>query len=463
VKSYPGGIRHDYNESPGSPPPAYWRHWSLFAAGLTVPIVMVTFLLMRGPDQGDSLQARTPAFSAPAATVQTSSSAPNSLLPPQLSLLEGVSEEETKQAGEMLALEIRRGDTLESLFRRNGLKLADLAAMVRLPEAGEHLRMLRPGDKVAIRHDGDTVLSLEREIDNVAMLSIARDEDGYRSTIIDRPVEYRVVGGQGGIDSSLFAAATKAGVSDAVIMRMAQIFQWDIDFIQDVRLGDHFTVLYEEIWRDGVKLGDGQIVAAEFVNQGKSFRAARYTDGEGRTDYYTPEGRSVRKAFVRAPVDFTRISGNFNPNRKHPILNTIRAHRGVDYAAPSGTPVRAAGDGKVISRGRNGGFGNAVVLQHGGNITTLYAHLSRFADPKVGNRVKQGEIIGYVGQTGLATGPHLHYEYRVNGVHRDPRTVSLPPADPVNPRYQEDFQTVSASLWSQLDLYKRAWIARNIE
>jgi murein DD-endopeptidase MepM/ murein hydrolase activator NlpD len=242
-------------------------------------------------------------------------------------------------------------------------------------------------------------------------------------------------------------------MADRLTMDMAGVFEWDIDFIQDVRTGDEFTVIYEELWRDGVKLRDGEIVAAEFINQGKPFRAARFRDPSGHVDYYTPEGRSVRKAFIRAPLNFTRISSNFNPNRRHPVLNSIRAHRGVDYAAPTGTPVRAAGDGKVLFRGVQGGYGNVIVLQHGSNITTLYGHMSRFASARVGARVKQGDIIGYVGKTGLATGPHLHYEYRVNGVHRNPRTVALPPAEPVPAEYQQAFRAATESLWRELDLF----------
>ena len=238
-------------------------------------------------------------------------------------------------------------------------------------------------------------------------------------------------------------------------MDMAGIFEWDIDFIQDVREGDAFTVIYEELWRDGVKLRDGQIVAAEFVNQGKSFRAARFSDASGRASYYTPEGRSVRKAFIRAPLNFTRISSNFNPSRRHPVLNTIRAHRGVDYAAPTGTPIRAAGDGKVLFRGVQGGYGNTIILQHGGNITTLYGHLSRFGNARAGARVNQGDVIGYVGSSGLATGPHLHYEYRVNGAHRNPRTVPLPPADPIAAEQQTAFQAATEPLWRQLDGYSQ--------
>jgi murein DD-endopeptidase MepM/ murein hydrolase activator NlpD len=251
-----------------------------------------------------------------------------------------------------------------------------------------------------------------------------------------------------------------AEIPDPVTMKMIGLLEWDIDFMLDVRVNDSFTVLYEERWRDGERIKGGKILAAEFLNRGDSIRVVRYTDPEGNVDYYTPDGRSARKAFLRAPLEFTRISGNFNPNRRHPILNTIRAHRGVDYAAPTGTPVRAAGDGKIVHRGPNGGYGNAVIIQHGNNITTLYAHLSRFASPKNGSRIAQGDIIGYVGQTGLATGPHLHYEYRVNGVHRNPRTVELPPADPVAPQFRADFQNTTAAVWQQLDVFQSAFVAQ---
>jgi murein DD-endopeptidase MepM/ murein hydrolase activator NlpD len=264
----------------------------------------------------------------------------------------------------------------------------------------------------------------------------------------------RTSGAHGVIESSLFEAGVAAGMSDRLTMAMAGIFEWDIDFIQDVREGDEFTVVYEELWRDGAKLRNGEIVAAEFINQGKVYRAARFRDATGRADYFTPDGLSMRKAFLRAPLEFTRISSKFNPSRRHPVLNTIRAHRGVDYAAPTGTPIRAAGDGKVTFRGVQGGYGNVLVLQHSNSITTVYGHMSRFAGAKVGNRVRQGEIIGYVGQSGLATGPHLHYEYRVDGVHRNPLTAIKPPADPVPAEYRDEFDTATESLWHELDLYQ---------
>ena len=356
----------------------------------------------------------------------------------------------------MLNLLVRPGDTLELLFRRNGLSLSDLAAIISLPDATRALKVLRPGDRLEIAHRDGQVVSLQRELDEVKVLSIARADRGFAARTIERQVEVRTTGAHGVIQSSLFEAGTSAGIADRLVMDMAGIFEWDIDFIQDVRDGDQFSVIYEELWRDGVKVRDGDVVAAEFVNQGKAYRAARFRDSDGRVDYFTPEGRSLRKAFIRAPLNFTRISSNFNPNRRHPLLNTIRAHQGVDYAAPTGTPVRAAGNGKVSFRGLQGGYGNVLILQHGGNITTLYGHLSRFANARIGARVQQGDIIGYVGMTGLATGPHLHYEYRVNGVHRNPRTVSLPPAEPVPPEHQTEFRLATEPLWRELDVFPQS-------
>ncbi len=359
-------------------------------------------------------------------------------------------------AAAAINLIVNRGDTLDQLFRRNGLSITDLHAMVNLQEASRHLRILRPGDQIGVTHEDGRVMSLTRELDEIRMLTITRGEDGYAAETVERDVEIRVSGAHGVIRNSLFGAGVAAGVSDTMIMTMANIFQWDIDFIQDVRVGDEFTVVYEELWRDGEKLRDGGILAVEFVNQGRSYRAARFQDNEGRASYFTPEGRSMRRAFLRAPVDFTRISSNFDLNRRHPVLNTIRAHRGVDYAAPTGTPIRAAGDGRIQFRGVQGGYGNTVIIEHGGGITTLYAHMSRFGEHRQGSRVRQGDIIGYVGMTGLATGPHLHYEYRVNGVHRNPRTVPLPDADPIPAQYRADFDASTAPLWRQLELYQRS-------
>jgi murein DD-endopeptidase MepM/ murein hydrolase activator NlpD len=243
-------------------------------------------------------------------------------------------------------------------------------------------------------------------------------------------------------------------------MKMVEIFGWDVDFALDVRAGDRFTVIYEELFKNGEKVRDGNILASEFSNRGRSIRAVRYVNEQGRAEYFSPNGFSMRKAFLRTPVNFRRISSRFNRGRIHPVLQRMRAHRGVDYAAARGTPIRAAGDGRVVLSGRKGGYGKTVVLQHGGTYTTLYAHMSRFhARARKGKRVEQGEVIGYVGKTGLATGSHLHYEFRVRGVHKDPLRVKLPKALPIDRRYKKDFLQKTRPLVAQLDVLARTSIA----
>lgn len=359
-----------------------------------------------------------------------------------------------------ISLTIRRGDTLDRLFRKHGLDLGQLAAIIRLPDAGQHLRVLRPGDEIEITHDDGSLVSLYRKLDMTSALRILKNSSGYVAEILDRPIEIRKRRAYGRIDSSLFESGNAAGLPDKLIMNLAGIFAWDIDFVLDIRVGDDYYLLYEEIYQDGEFVTDGEIIAAEFNNDGRTYQAIRFVDDSGRADYFTPDGSSVRKAFVRAPVDFSRISSSFNPRRRHPVLNTIRAHRGVDYAAPRGTPIKAAGDGKIIFRGRKGGYGNAVIVQHGGNITTLYAHMSNFARAApFGSRVVQGQVIGFVGSTGLATAAHLHYEYRLNGVHRNPRTVKLPKAEPIKAEYKEKFLAQAQPLLDELLQYKRMQIA----
>jgi murein DD-endopeptidase MepM/ murein hydrolase activator NlpD len=364
-------------------------------------------------------------------------------------------------AGLPMTLTVRPGDSMDSLFGRNQLNKGDLAEILRLEDARKAMRLVHPGDTIQIRQSDGRILRLNRKIDETHELEVTRAESGqFQSRIIDRPLETRVVYAHGTIKSSLFDAGREAGISDNVTMNLAGIFAWDVDFVLDIRENDEFTVLYEELWQDGSRIRDGNILAAEFINHGQAIRAIRFTDTTGRSDYFSPEGNSMRKAFIRAPVDFTRISSNFNPNRKHPILNKIRAHQGVDYAAPNGTPIKAAGDGKVIFAGRKGGYGNCIILQHGGNITTLYGHMSKFSkDGRAGKRVVQGQVIGYVGASGLATAPHLHYEYRLNGVHRNPRTVQLPQASPVDPKYRASFLAQADAMMSQLDMVKQTRMA----
>lgn len=459
-------ILHDYKPSAGSPiKKTNALHW--FAVGLGLPLIGIALLLTLKHASGtntpvteadvvatmaeqDVKSAIALVEAGPAEPVAVAEPIPFPAFHPPLRL---------PPEYEQLSLTIKRGDTLDALFRSNKLDLGHLAMIVRIPEAAPYLKRLIPGDEFQIEHDAGNLISLYRELDLTSALRITKEESSFSAEIIERPIEVRRKLAYGRIDTSLFESAAAAGLADKLIMNLAGVFAWDVDFVLDIRGGDHYTILFEEIYQEGKYIADGDIIAAEFNNRGRTFQAIRFVDQSGRSDYYTPDGLSVRKAFVRAPVDFTRISSSFNPRRKHPILNTIRAHRGVDYAAPSGTPIKAAGDGKVIFRGRKNGYGNAVIVQHGGNITTLYAHMSRFHNSsRVGRRVAQGQTIGYVGMTGLANAPHLHYEYRLNGVHRNPRTVKLPQADPIREEYRADFLTAAAPILGELLQYKRTQV-----
>jgi murein DD-endopeptidase MepM/ murein hydrolase activator NlpD len=358
-----------------------------------------------------------------------------------------------------MLLTVKRGDTLDRLFRRNNLSIGDLAMMLKVPEAAPHLKKLIPGDELTIEHDDESLISLYRELDLTSALKVTKEESGFSAELIDRPIEVRKKLAFGRISSSLYESAMEAGLTDKTVMNLAGIFAWDVDFVLDIRTGDDYYILVEELYQDGEYVGDGEIIAAEFNNNGRTIQAIRFIDSDGRSDYFTPDGQSVRKAFLRAPVDF-RVSSSFNPNRRHPVLKTVRPHRGTDYAAPSGTPIKASGDGKVIFRGVKSGYGNVVILQHGGNITTLYAHMSKFASKvRAGTRVRQGQTIGYVGKTGLVTGVHLHYEYRLNGVHRNPRTVSLPQAEPIKEQYRDEFLASVEPILDELLQYKRTQVA----
>ncbi len=360
---------------------------------------------------------------------------------------------------ETLTLTIRSGDTLDQLFRKHQLDIGHLATIARLDEAGKQFRKIKPGDVFEITHDDGQVVSMYSALNLTSALQVEREESGFTAKVIERPIEKRKRHAYGVIENSLYESAAAAGLSDKVIMNIAGIFAWDVDFVLDIRRGDNYYVQYEEIWQDGEFITDGEIVVAEFNNNGRSSQAIRFIDDSGRADYFSPDGHSVRKAFLRSPVDF-RVSSSFNPNRRHPVLKTVRPHRGVDYAAPRGTPIKAAGDGKVIYRGVKSGYGKVVILQHGGNITTLYAHMSSFAaKARLGSRVRQGQTVGFVGKTGLVTGVHLHYEYRLNGVHRNPRTVKLPQADPIASEYRQRFLATAAPLLEELEQFKNTQLA----
>jgi murein DD-endopeptidase MepM/ murein hydrolase activator NlpD len=352
---------------------------------------------------------------------------------------------------------VRRNDTMERIFRQLKLSVEDLAAIRDLPGIKKSLDFLKPGELITVVHADGLLQTLTRRISDTSTLSVERADEGFAAKVIETPLDVRVAQTHGRIESSLFNSGRAAGLSADLIMKLADnIFGWDIDFALDIQPGDEFTVVYEQKYRNGEFVSNGNILAAEFINDGHVYRAVRYESPDGQVaNYYTPEGRSMHKQFLRAPVDFTYISSNFSLRRYHPILNIIRAHKGVDYAAPTGTPIRAAGDGKVDFAGVKGGYGNVITIEHGAGISTVYGHMSRFAKGiHNGSRVSQGETIGYVGMTGAATGPHLHYEYRVNGEHKDPRTVSLPNAMPIPAEYLANFQARAGQLMSRLDRAK---------
>jgi murein DD-endopeptidase MepM/ murein hydrolase activator NlpD len=354
-------------------------------------------------------------------------------------------------ARQTLEVSVRRNDTLEAIFEREDLSLADLAAIRGIPGLRADLDRLRPGESLTLVRDGAELLGLTRRLSLAQRLEVRRTAAGFESRLIAIPLETRARTLSGKIDRSLFEAVAAAGGHDSTTLALADIFAWDIDFVNDIQPGDSFTVTYEEVYDHGKYAEDGPILAARFINNGHEYVAVRYVSPGAQAGYYTPDGRSMRKAFLRAPLEFTRVSSPFSLHRRHPILNLIRRHTGVDYAAPIGTPVWAAGDGRVIFAGRKGGYGNAVVLDHAHGITTLYGHLSRFARGlRVGEHVSQGTVIAYVGMTGLATGPHLHYEFRVNGVYKNPQTVSLPDAVPIDASLREDFLAKTGPLLGSL-------------
>lgn len=346
---------------------------------------------------------------------------------------------------------VRSGDTLSEIFERNRAGLANIYAVLANNDYKRILRNLYPDQKLVFKkRDDGSLYSFEYWPDLLNKHEFLFDEEITHELIVREPnVTQRSA--HAVINSSLFLAGRDAGISENMTMDLAAIFGWDIDFILDIREGDEFKVIWNEYEIDDTII-DTKILATQFTNDGDIFSAISFTDDNGNASFFTPDGLSMRKAFIRTPVDFARISSPFNPNRRHPVLNTIRAHKGTDYAAPTGTPIKASGDGRVVFRGVKGGYGNTIIIQHGHNIRTLYAHMNGFARGISNNdRVRQGQVIGYVGATGMVTGPHLHYEFLVNGVHRNPQTVDLPEAQPINSAYKSKFQAMAAPLLAQLN------------
>jgi murein DD-endopeptidase MepM/ murein hydrolase activator NlpD len=350
---------------------------------------------------------------------------------------------------------IQRGDTVASLLARLGVEDADAINYLRTTRETRAFQQLVPGRAVRAEVTSQGRLVTLRYLNGQTLLQVNRDGDRLVVSELRAELEKRLMMKSGEIRSSLFAATDAAGLSDNVAIQLADIFSTDVDFHRDLRKGDRFTVVYETYYDAGEAIRSGRVLSAEFINQGKSFQAVWFEHADGQGGYYTPEGKNIRKAFLRSPLEFSRISSGFTQARFHPVLQTWRAHKGVDYAAPTGTGVKATADGIVDFVGRQGGYGNVVVLRHQTRFTTWYGHLSGFAKGvSRGSRVSQGQIIGYVGMTGLASGPHLHYEFRINDVHQDPLRVAMPPAPPIMPEQQSAFAAVAGPMADRLALLR---------
>lgn len=354
--------------------------------------------------------------------------------------------------------EVKPGESLALVFSRYGFHPATLHAMSTSKPHGARLRNILPGKllRFTIRQDGE-LSGLEYSPTPLEVVEFTRtsSDQGFKSSITTLQPEVNPVYRYGRVNNSLFGSAQRSGLSDALIMELAKVFQWDIDFALDIRRGDEFSLILEELYLDGKFIGHGNILAAEFVNQGEVYRAVRYESAEYGAGYYLPDGKSLRKAFLRAPLEFSRISSNFNPSRVHPLFNRAMPHRGIDYAAPTGTPIRASGSGRIQIAGKSPANGNYVVIQHNAEYQTKYLHLSRFGKGiRPGTRVRQGDVIGYVGATGWATAPHLHYEFLIKGVHQNPRTVKLPNDAPIGGKELIAFQNHAKPLLFQLDAYR---------
>lgn len=366
------------------------------------------------------------------------------------------SEESVETYTEKHAIEIKSGDSLATLFTRVGLTQKNMLQVANSATKNAGFTKLIPGQFIIFEIDeNNELISLSYEEDAVRTIESRLVSKGkYLTSVVEKQLDTQTEYFEGSIQSNFWNAGVTAGLSENLIMNLANIFAWDVDMALDLRAGDSFSALVEKIYVEGVFVGYGDILAAEFVNQGDAFKAVLYEDGR----YYAPDGGAMRKTFLRAPVNFKYISSNFSNRRFHPVQKRYKAHRGVDYAANIGTPVQAAGDGKVVKASYDRFNGHHVFIEHGGGVTTKYLHFSK-RKVKAGQRVKQGQIIGLVGKTGLAAGPHLHYEFLLNGVHRNPRTVDLPKADPIAEEEKASFLALSEQRLSQLEHNKNILLA----
>lgn len=358
------------------------------------------------------------------------------------------------------AVTVRSGQSLGAIFSQQGFSANTLHKIMTFSKDTRELKKIRPGDLFEFqRHEDKSLKRMRYAIDEGRYQIFDFDGQQVTSTFEDRDLIKEIMETSGTISSSLFLAGKQAGLKDGMLMKLANLFGWDIDFVLDIREGDQFFLVYEKIYRDGEYLRDGEIIGATFVNQGEKFQAIRF-DIDGQAQYFAPDGRNMRKAFLRAPLNFSYISSNFNPKRFHPILKRVKAHNGIDYKAPKGTPVYAAGDGKVTRSAYTKFNGHHVFIQHANSIVTKYLHFTK-RTVKKGERVRQGQVIGYVGATGLAQAPHLHYEFLLNGVHRNPRTVALPKASPLGEKRLAEFHQKAAPVLSQLSRLESASMYAN--
>lgn len=344
------------------------------------------------------------------------------------------------------------GNTLSGILNEHGVTMEQMPRLLTDEIVVEHLTNLTIGQELEILQlDDGSFHSLSTRVGNDRRITVSHSANGFAVASIDLPVEKERVVTSGTIEQSLYLAAAEADLKQSTIMELADIFQWELDFARDIRKGDQFSLVYDRLYRDGRYIGDGDILAAEFKRGGRIHRAVRFTTDDGVTSYYSPDGQSKRRTFMRHPVDVVRITSRFNPNRLHPVLHQIRAHRGVDYGSPYGSPIYATADGKVSFSGSKNAYGKTVILQHGSKFSTLYAHMSKISGKSVtGAKVKQGDVIGYVGNSGRVTGTHLHYEFRVNNEQIDPLKVELPAAQPLDSRYMADLKSLSEEMTAQM-------------
>ncbi|WP_369812380.1 peptidoglycan DD-metalloendopeptidase family protein [Alkalimonas delamerensis] len=422
----------------------------LLILGLLILSVWVIWLPTTPDHSTEQLSASDLLTEVPSESIHTEVLAPPTVEPVDVAMETEVLPEEPEQAADPLhwqSMTVQRGDALSNLFRRANVSQQTMLAILALGDSTRTLTRLFPGETLEFGLDDEGQLQqLHYAISRLESLRVIRDDEGRFQAVREQlELETRTQYAAATIRSSFWHAGLDAGLSNNQIMALASIFGWDIDFALDIRAGDSFTVLFERNYNGDEFIGNGKILAAQFTNQGRLIQAVRHSDGH----YYKPDGTSMRQAFLRAPVEFTRISSNFNPRRLHPVTGRVAAHNGIDYVAPVGTPIMATGDGRVTASTYNNLNGNYVFIQHGNNIVTKYLHLSR-RQVRVGDRVRQGQVIGRLGATGRVTGPHLHYEFVVNGVHRNPRTVQLPQAQALTGADKTNFIAQATEVLAEL-------------